>query len=242
MCRLKQLTLLAAIFLLGLVPPLYAATLTLNTNQTSFAPGNILSISGSILPTNDSGVLSDIYVAVVLPNGSIQTLDPNFVWRNALLPIVSGYQLAQLNAPNFYSLAMPTGLPEGSYTFYLVLARAGGNPMDSSMWLGYANAPITFFNNPTPLLLNVVTSWANTSTSVSSYNLILTVSDVSGQQLAHTIKPERTSLRTDGVRTSTSDNLAVSYPQGLAASYNVQVDNATQSRCSLVGGDRKSVV
>ena len=236
MRRLKQSILLTAIVLLGLVPPLSAATLTLNTNQTSFGPGNTLSISGSILPTNDGGVLSDIYVAVVLPNGNIQTLDPNLVWRNALIPIVNGYQLAQLNAPNFYSLALPTGLPEGNYTFYLVAARAGANPIESSVWLGSANAPFTYFNNSTPFILNVMTSWANTSTSVSSYNLILTVTDASGQQLADTVKSERTSLRTDGVRTTTTDNIAVSYPQGLGATYNVQVDNATQSRCNIEGG------
>ena len=236
MRRLKQSILLGASVLLGLVPPLSAATLTLNTNQTSFGPGNTLSISGSILPTNDGGVPSDIYVAVVLPNGNIQTLDPTLVWRNALIPIVNGYQLAQLNAPNFYSLAMPTGLPEGSYTFYLVATRAGANPIDSSIWLGSANAPVTYFTNPTPLLLNVVTSWANTSTSVSSYNLILSVSDSSGQQLAYTVKTERTSLRTDGVHTTTTDNIAVSYPKGLGSTYNVQVDNATQSRCNIVGG------
>ena len=57
--------------------------------------------------------------------------------------------------------------------------------------------------------------------------MILTVSDASGQQLANTVKSERTSPRTDGVRTSPTDNLGVSYPQGLGATYNVQVDNAT---------------
>ena len=82
-----------------------------------------------------------------------------------------------------------------------------------------------------PLLLNVNISWANTSTSVSSFVLGLRLVDASGNQIASGIKSESTALRTDGVRTTTTDNIAVSYPTGSASTYSLSAG----SQCLITG-------
>ena len=133
--------LLAAGLLSGLVAPSPAATPTLTTNQGIFRTGDTLVLSAGIVPTNDAGVKSDIYVAVVLPSGAVVTLDPNLVWNAALVPIVTAFPLANLQAPDFYALPLPA-LPGGLYNFHVVLTPTGTSPLDSSARLGAASAPI----------------------------------------------------------------------------------------------------
>ena len=88
-----------AVFLISVfVPSLQAATLTLSTNQAVYAPGDTLMLSGGIVPSNDANVPSDIYVAVVLPDGSILTLAPNLSWSSALTPILKAFPLANIQA------------------------------------------------------------------------------------------------------------------------------------------------
>ncbi|PZN74672.1 MAG: hypothetical protein DM484_20770 [Candidatus Methylumidiphilus alinenensis] len=147
MRKFKHSSLLAIMLLVVLVAPISAATLSLGTNHPiSYSPGDTLILSGSILPTYDRGILSDIYVAVVFPNGSIQTLDENFVWHDTLVPILSAFRLAKLDAPNFYSVQLTSALPSGLYILYLVAVPTGANPFDTSTWLGSARAVIAFNN------------------------------------------------------------------------------------------------
>ena len=138
-----QPLLLATSLLTGLVAPAHAATPTLTTNQGIFRTGDTLALSAGIVPTNDAGVMSDIYVAVVLPSGAVVTLDPNLAWNAALVPIVTAFPLANLQAPDFYALPLPA-LPGGLYNFHVVLTPTGTSPLDSSARLGAASAPIIF--------------------------------------------------------------------------------------------------
>lgn len=85
-----------------------------------------------------------------------------------------------------------------------------------------------------PLLLNVRVSWANApGNSVSSLALGVNVFDASGTQIASAVKSESTPLRTDSVRTTTTDNIAASYPAGTARSYSTSVG---PSNCAISGG------
>lgn len=122
----------------------FAATLSLTANQSSFGSGNTLSLSAGIVPTNDAGVSSDIYVAVVSPSGDVLTLDRNFSWSASMAPILTASPIANLQAPNFYSIQLPAALSSGQYTFYLIAVPTGADPLNSSGWLGYASASITF--------------------------------------------------------------------------------------------------
>lgn len=138
-----QSLLLAASLLTGLVAPSHAATPTLTTNQDIFSTGDTLALSAGIVPTNDAGVQSDIYVSVVLPSGAMLTLDLNLAWNAALVPIVTAIPLANLQAPNFYVVPLPA-LAGGLYNFHVVATPTGTSPLDSGARLGAASAPIIF--------------------------------------------------------------------------------------------------
>jgi len=85
-----------------------------------------------------------------------------------------------------------------------------------------------------PLLLNVVVSWANTGgNAVTSLPLGLNVFDSTGALVSSGVKSESTSPRSDGVRTTTTDNIAVPYPSGSASTYSLSVG---PSNCTITGG------
>ncbi len=91
--------------------------------------------------------------------------------------------------------------------------------------------------NDIPLVLNVSVSWANTATSVSSFALSLNVFDANGNQVANGVKGESTIPASNGIRTATTDNISVSYPQGVGSSYSLQVNNpALNTPCTIAGG------
>jgi hypothetical protein len=135
--------LLVASLIAGCIVPTQAATLSLTANQTIYNPGNTVDLSAMIFPMDDDKVLSDIYLAVVMPDNSLLALDRNKAWKTSLSPIISATPIASINAPNFYSLPLPANQVEGKYTFYLVAVPTGKNPLDRSAWLGYSIAPIT---------------------------------------------------------------------------------------------------
>lgn len=74
-----------------------------------------MSLSGFITPSkndtpkkiDDRGVLSDVYVAVVTPDGSIWSLDGNLAWKDTIPPILKDFSLSEVSATNFYSLVLP---------------------------------------------------------------------------------------------------------------------------------------
>ena len=141
---------LAVFLIASFVPSLQAVTLSLSTNQAVYVPSDTLKLSGGIVPSNDdANVLSDVYVAVVLPDGSIFTLAPNLTWDATLTPILKAFPIANIQAPNFYSLSIPESLPKGTYTFYLVATPTNANPLDSSLWLSSVTTTINLSTTPT---------------------------------------------------------------------------------------------
>jgi hypothetical protein len=113
----------------------------------------------------------------------------------------------------------------------------------------YTTNPRYFFNFGTgqiitmppqsiPLLLNVQISWANTAMSASSIALTLDVFDSGHAQIAHMVKSESTVPSSSGVRSTTTDNISASYPQGQRATYTVTVNGGpgAPSPCALANG------
>ena len=91
----------------------------------------------------------------------------------------------------------------------------------------------TATGTPIPLLLNLVTSWANLPNTTNNIAVSISVSDANGSQLAFGTKSTSEPPNGGGVRTSTTDNIAVSYPQGSGKTYSVSVG---QQNCSVAGG------
>jgi len=89
--------------------------------------------------------------------------------------------------------------------------------------------------SPIPLLLNVAVSWANAGNTVDSLALGLNIYDANGTLVASGVKSESTAPSSTGIRTTTTDNIAVSYPTGGGATYSLSVGPASSS-CSITNG------
>jgi len=82
--------------------------------------------------------------------------------------------------------------------------------------------------------LNVAVAWpANVGNVVSSFALALSVKDSGGNVIASGIKSESNPFGAGAAANQTTDNIAVSYPSGSAASYSLSVG---PSNCSITGG------
>jgi len=93
----------------------------------------------------------------------------------------------------------------------------------------------SYTGTPIPLLLNVTVSWANSagSNTVTNFALGLNVFDASGALVSSTVRSESTTPQYNGVRTTVTDNIAVSYPTGAGATYSLSVGGAN---CTIAGG------
>jgi hypothetical protein len=88
--------------------------------------------------------------------------------------------------------------------------------------------------NTIPLLLSVHVSWpANVGNVVSSFALSLSAKDSNGGVLASAIKSEVNPFGAGAAANTTTDNIAVSYAAGSAASYSLSVG---PSNCSIGNG------
>lgn len=155
-----------------------AATLQLTTNQTSFGPGNLLSLSAAITPTNDAGQAVDLYVALATPGGAILTLNSTLNWVSTLQPIARGLGLTNLQVNNFYAMVLPAGVANGTYSFHLVAVRAGSDPANSNNWLGHSIAPFTFTGGVSAP--GVALTTRNGTCTVNQYCNIALVAGVTG--------------------------------------------------------------
>lgn len=168
--RHALLVLLFAVLLPGLLPaPAQAVSLTLTVNQSQFSTGQTLSLSAGATPSNDAGRAVDLYLALVLPSGTLLTLDSQSTWQSSLTPLLRNWALSAVQANDFYRLALPTGLPGGSYGVYLIAVASGNDPTLSSNWLASANTSFSFSSsaaNPVSLTTVNATCTVNQACNV----------------------------------------------------------------------------
>jgi hypothetical protein len=124
-------------------------------------------------------------------------------------------------------------------TISIDLANANGTVSNSGTAAGTLTlsrtGALTRNNNSgsaIPLLLNVVVSWANVANTVNSFGLGLNVFDSTGKLVSSSVKSESTAPRYDGVRTTTTDNIAVPYPTSGGSTYKLSVGT---SNCAIDG-------
>lgn len=142
---LLLLPLLAACFLASAA---HAADASISANQASFRTGDTLKLSASIGAGSDQGVAADLYLSLRTPQNVTVYLDAKLQWAGTATPIVSKFSVADLSAANFYSLTLPSSLPNGTYALQLAIAPAGGNPLNSAAWLGSGSSTFEFSNQP----------------------------------------------------------------------------------------------
>jgi len=129
-----------------------AATATISTNQTSFVTGDSLRLSATITAGIDAGTSTDIYIAAII-SGTVLTLDNTLSWTIGLAPVLSGFPLANVSAPNFYSI-VNSNLPSGDYTFVIVVVRTGTDPLNSVNWIAIATTVVPYISTTQPLSFN----------------------------------------------------------------------------------------
>ena len=138
---------IAAVDTGGLVmppPTEMVAIASITSNQTSFVANSadVLSLSGTIQAGSAAGITSDIYVQANVSGYGVFYLGANLAWSAVAAPIVSGFRLADVNAPNFYSMAI-AGLPAATYTFSVIVMRSGADPNSSASTLALAATAVT---------------------------------------------------------------------------------------------------
>lgn len=144
-CRARLCLLLLAFFM---TTGVHAADAGISASQSSFRTGDTLKLSAIIGAGSDQGILADLYLSLRTPQGVTVYLDNGLQWTGTATPIASKFGIADLNAANFYSLALPSSLPNGSYTLQLTIVPAGGNPANSAIWLGIGSSTFNFSNQP----------------------------------------------------------------------------------------------
>lgn len=137
----------------------------------------------------------------------------------------------------------PSCLQNCTTTIVIDLSKGNGTVAQNGQAAGTLalsrTGTLTRKNNQTstaasiPLLLNVAVSWANAGNTVNSLALGLSVKDSTGALVASTVKSESTAPSSTGIRTTTTDNIAVPYPTGGASTYTLSVG---PSNCTITGG------
>ena len=96
---------------------------------------------------------------------------------------------------------------------------------------------------PIPLLLNVVTTWGTVYPG-PGYGLSLTVLDKNGNQVSQGFVQQNVNLVQNGVTTgtTTTTNIAASYPQGSGVTYTLSTGSGPGAYCNITGGGSGSVV
>jgi hypothetical protein len=122
---------------------------------------------------------------------------------------------------------------DGAVYGSLAFSRTGTLTMNADSYSGGTGTSGQSVNM-IPLLLNVQISWpANVGNVVSSFALSLNVNDPNSGLIAGAIKSEVNPLGVGAAANTTTDNIAVSYPEGTAATYSLSVG---PSNCAITGG------
>ena len=118
---------------------------TLNVNQTVFRPGDVLTLTMTTQPGLCASVgVADFYLAVLVPGGSAYMFDgTNWVLVfdgvqlfPGALKLFRGNATTTNTSETIVSGVVPGSISPGTYTFVTVLVRVGGDPLDTSNWLG----------------------------------------------------------------------------------------------------------
>jgi len=128
--------------------PSAAATLSTSKSTYTVDAGDVLTLSGSIQAGASAGSTVDIYIQAQVNNAALYYLGPNLQWGTAATPLVPGFRLIDITAPNFYSLPL-AGVPAGSYQFAIIVARAGADPTNTGNRVANAATTATFNAAPT---------------------------------------------------------------------------------------------
>jgi hypothetical protein len=105
------------------------------SNSTAFNPGEIVRLSAS---ASGMGTV-DVYVAVVFPDNrgfKCMKLDGSLTGFNVPTPLVSNWSIVP-NTYDILSYPVDSSWPTGTYSWYVIFATPGSNPVDTKNWISY---------------------------------------------------------------------------------------------------------
>jgi len=133
-------------------------SITISTNKSSYSPGDTLSLSFSLSNPTATTQIADVFLGIIAPDGSIYFFDSSpflpklvparaddprtFTPASTSLELSPGYDFP---LTPFFSISLPTGLPEGTYQALAALAEPGSVQAGSPKIIGNISlAPFSF--------------------------------------------------------------------------------------------------
>jgi len=124
-------------------------SITISSNASSYVPGDTLSLSFSLSNPTTTAQIVDVFLGIIAPDGSIYFFDSSPFQRNLILanandsrtftPASTSLELSPgYDSPlmPFFSMTLPSGLPEGTYQAFAALAEPGSVQAGSPKIIG----------------------------------------------------------------------------------------------------------
>ena len=124
-------------------------SITISSNASSYVPGDTLSLSFSLSNPTTTAQIVDVFLGIIAPDGSIYFFDSSPFQRNLILanandsrtftPASTSLELSPgYDSPlmPFFSMTLPSGLPEGTYQAFAALAEPGSVQAGSPKIMG----------------------------------------------------------------------------------------------------------
>lgn len=123
-----------------------AAGASIMLNQDSFSAGDTMDVSVAVVVSELPASAADIYLAVVVPDGTLYCLVANgsFGGPNQITAVVSAWPITTVPQTSVVIVPDLPALPEGTYRWLLFLCRSGLRVEDSENWLANDDAEWTF--------------------------------------------------------------------------------------------------
>lgn len=110
----------------------------LQLGQTTVSAGDTLSLRADFNGT----ATSDLYVLLILPDGTFVSLAPGFP-VGAIAPGATGVPLSFQRDVTLFASTLTGTEPTGTWTWISFLTRAGTSPFDVANWIGFDYASFT---------------------------------------------------------------------------------------------------
>jgi len=132
----------------------YAQGISLSLNQSSFTVGDLMEISASANGDEITATDADVYLSVQLPDGSLYywyDFGLNFIGKhNEIVSLVTEWPIQTLPTTKILAFKVPTGLPSGTYKWYLTLAQTGSDVTQPVNWIANVSATFVFGAKTSP--------------------------------------------------------------------------------------------
>ncbi len=175
--------------------------LALSLNGATFTTGDTLVLT--LVNENGVSASGDLYLVVQLPDGSAYAFDGTSwifvgagggVVPGALRPFRANTTIATASQ-TLLTVGLPSPIPTGAYTVFVLLVRAGGNPSDASQWLSnlaqrsFPYAEATSHGSPFLSAADVTAIINTAAKALPATTMVIAVTDREGNVLGVFRKP-----------------------------------------------------